>query len=560
MRWKRKLGDLAAASPACGARHRLRGAPRARQGHQGRPRRRGRRGGRPHALVAQDPVARRVLAAARLRAPVLRLRGRHGLRAAGERRRGALALQGERRGEGRPRAEGRQAVLRRLRRQGAGDPPGRRPPRCGRPTSAGTRVRPAGRAASTRRPRSRTGASTSAASTASSTRSRRATATSPGATRPAGFVYSSPAVASVGATGPTVYIGSYDGKLYALERPVRQGPLDAQLGRQDLRRPGRHRRPRLLLEPRRAARPRPSAPAPARPCGRPDRGAFNPAISDGRRIYLVGYSSLFMLADRAQARRDARVRLRDPVERRRAATARRRAPRTGGAVVGRRSRGASGRRAPRGGPQARRRAQPAAAPRAPRGLLPRNGRRSAASRASWSASRGGRRPDGLPAAQAVAAVGAAGRDPRGGQVRLGLGDPVAAVVEDRGAQRGVGARRAAPRRGGRARRRRPRRSRARATASDDRARERDVVAVVRAVAVHAREQDLARAALDALARPGDRVAARRRAAAGDEDLPRRRRRRRPAWRRSPARRTARRTARASSSMSSGPARPPPSSR
>jgi hypothetical protein len=48
------------------------------------------------------------------------------------------------------------------------------------------------------------------------------------------------------------------------------------------------------------------------------RGAFNPAISDGRRIYLVGYSSLFMLADRAQARRDARVRLRDPVERRRA--------------------------------------------------------------------------------------------------------------------------------------------------------------------------------------------------------------------------------------------------
>ena len=29
------------------------------------------------------------------------------------------------------------------------------------------------------------------------------------------------------------------------------------------------------------------------------RGAFNPAISDGRRIYLVGYSSLFALTTHA---------------------------------------------------------------------------------------------------------------------------------------------------------------------------------------------------------------------------------------------------------------------
>jgi hypothetical protein len=48
------------------------------------------------------------------------------------------------------------------------------------------------------------------------------------------------------------------------------------------------------------------------------RGAFNAVISDGRRIYLNGYSSLFMLSTRPQARRDARVRLRDPVERRKA--------------------------------------------------------------------------------------------------------------------------------------------------------------------------------------------------------------------------------------------------
>ena len=38
------------------------------------------------------------------------------------------------------------------------------------------------------------------------------------------------------------------------------------------------------------------------------RGAFNPVISDGRRLYFLGYSSLFMLASPAQARRDERAR------------------------------------------------------------------------------------------------------------------------------------------------------------------------------------------------------------------------------------------------------------
>ena len=40
------------------------------------------------------------------------------------------------------------------------------------------------------------------------------------------------------------------------------------------------------------------------------RGAFNPIISDGRRIYLNGYSSLLMLSSPAQARRDQRARVR----------------------------------------------------------------------------------------------------------------------------------------------------------------------------------------------------------------------------------------------------------
>ena len=40
-----------------------------------------------------------------------------------------------------------------------------------------------------------------------------------------------------------------------------------------------------------------------------NRGAFNPVISDGRRLYLNGYSSLFMLTTRRQARLDNKRRV-----------------------------------------------------------------------------------------------------------------------------------------------------------------------------------------------------------------------------------------------------------
>src|SRR5215210_7112096 len=132
-----------------------------------------------------------------------------------------------------------------------------------------------------------------------------------------GFVYSSPAVASVGSAGPTVYVGSYDGKLYA---------LNAKSGKV---RWARNSGGRISGSPSVIGdlvfysnlKRRSTAAVGARTGGlvwKTGRGAFNPVISDGRRIYLVGYSSLFMLAPRGQARRDARVRLRDPVERRRA--------------------------------------------------------------------------------------------------------------------------------------------------------------------------------------------------------------------------------------------------
>ena len=114
------------------------------------------------------------------------------------------------------------------------------------------------------------------------------------------------------------------------ERPVRQGPLGAQLGRQDLRRPGRHRRPRLLLEPAAAARPRPSAPAPARPCGRPAaaRSTRRSPTAGGSTSSATRACSASPSAARRAATRASGCATRSSAAAR--ATARRRAPRTGG--------------------------------------------------------------------------------------------------------------------------------------------------------------------------------------------------------------------------------------
>jgi outer membrane protein assembly factor BamB len=135
--------------------------------------------------------------------------------------------------------------------------------------------------------------------------------------RTGGFVYSSPAVASVAGVGPTVYIGSYDGKLYALN--ARSGKVRWARKSGGKISGGPVVVGDLVFYSNLSRR---STAAVGAGTGslvwKTGRGAFNPAISDGRRIYLVGYSSLFALAGRAQARQDARVRLRDPVERRHA--------------------------------------------------------------------------------------------------------------------------------------------------------------------------------------------------------------------------------------------------
>jgi len=113
-------------------------------------------------------------------------------------------------------------------------------------------------------------------------------------TQTGGYVYGSPAVAQLPGGRPTVYIGSYDGRFYA---------LDARSGRKRWvhRAEGKisggatvigdmvwystlsHTTTALGV-------------GTGRVLYRTRRGAFNPVVSDGTRIYLVGYTSLYALA------------------------------------------------------------------------------------------------------------------------------------------------------------------------------------------------------------------------------------------------------------------------
>jgi outer membrane protein assembly factor BamB len=108
------------------------------------------------------------------------------------------------------------------------------------------------------------------------------------------YVYASPAVGQVRGGLPTVYIGSYDGRLYALDARTGRPRWVRSLGRKisgaatiigslvfvsDL-----DKRTTWALGARTG-----------QTVWKTHRGGFNPAISDGRRIYFTGYSSLFAL-------------------------------------------------------------------------------------------------------------------------------------------------------------------------------------------------------------------------------------------------------------------------
>lgn len=108
-----------------------------------------------------------------------------------------------------------------------------------------------------------------------------------------GFVYSGPAVTQVPGGKPTVYVGSYDRKLYALDartgRPrwIRQAGGRISGGVQVI---GDLVWASTLEKTTTAYGARTG-----RTVWQTKRGQYNPAVTDGRRIYFVGYSSLFAL-------------------------------------------------------------------------------------------------------------------------------------------------------------------------------------------------------------------------------------------------------------------------
>jgi len=123
------------------------------------------------------------------------------------------------------------------------------------------------------------------------------------------YVYSSPAVASIPGAGPTVYIGSYDGRLYAFDARSGRVRWAHNAGGKISGSPvvvGD-----LVFYSNLAAR---SSAALGAVTGKlvwsTGRGGFNPVISDGKRLYFLGYSTLFMIATQDQARRDMRARQR----------------------------------------------------------------------------------------------------------------------------------------------------------------------------------------------------------------------------------------------------------
>jgi outer membrane protein assembly factor BamB len=123
--------------------------------------------------------------------------------------------------------------------------------------------------------------------------------------RAKGYVYSAPAVAPVRGKGPTVFIGSYGGQLLALD--ARSGRtrwsrelggrisggitvvgdlvMYANLGRKSLGIRGASTGD-LVYSHR--------------------SGAFDPGISDGRRLYINTYTSVYHLVPKAQAAKDRR--------------------------------------------------------------------------------------------------------------------------------------------------------------------------------------------------------------------------------------------------------------
>jgi outer membrane protein assembly factor BamB len=121
-----------------------------------------------------------------------------------------------------------------------------------------------------------------------------------------GFVYASPAVGPGPGGAPTVFVGSYDGRFYALDARSGRSRWTRHLGTKisgaatligDL----------VFVSDLKARASWALGAGTGATVWKTGRGGFNPAISDGRRIYFNGYSSLFAL-DPAGIRYDTRKR------------------------------------------------------------------------------------------------------------------------------------------------------------------------------------------------------------------------------------------------------------
>ena len=119
-----------------------------------------------------------------------------------------------------------------------------------------------------------------------------------------GYVYSGPAVASTDRTPPTVYIGSFDGNIYALNAKNGETRWSHSAGGQvvgSLSAVGNI----VYASEFNHTSTNGFSMRTGRPVFHYKTGAYTPVISDGRRIYLVGYSSINALQPihpRARAR------------------------------------------------------------------------------------------------------------------------------------------------------------------------------------------------------------------------------------------------------------------
>jgi outer membrane protein assembly factor BamB len=117
------------------------------------------------------------------------------------------------------------------------------------------------------------------------------------------FVYAAPAVADVPGTKPAVYIGSYSGQFMALD--ARSGSVIwSRGGYGKISGAGSVIGKVVYFSSLSARRTYGLSAKTGRTLWSLGRGAFNPAISDGIRLYITGYGSEYAFATARQAARD----------------------------------------------------------------------------------------------------------------------------------------------------------------------------------------------------------------------------------------------------------------